>query len=152
MFDRRTLPYWATFVVFAGTLIILWMMGRNVICPPCGDIRIWYSGGDDSGQGGSQHLMDWYTPSHLIHGFLFYGATFLVLRKLALGWRLLIATLVECAWEIAENTEAVINRYREFTVSGEYWGGDAVINSAADVAAMFVGFWLALRLPIWRRF
>lgn len=145
MFDRRYLPYWATFVIFAGSLVILWMMGRNVICP-CGDIRIWYSG-DDSGQG-SQHLMDWYTPSHLIHGILFYGATLLVLPKLALGWRLAIATLVECAWEVLENTEAVINRYREFTVSGEYWG-DAVINSAVDVAAMFVGFWLALRLPIW---
>ncbi|MCI2400220.1 DUF2585 family protein [Aliiroseovarius subalbicans] len=145
MFERRFLPYWATGFVFVATLVILWAMGRNLICP-CGDIRLWYAG-DDSGQN-SQHLLDWYAPSHLIHGLLFYGATFLVMRKLALGWRLLAATLVECAWEVVENTEAVINRYREFTVSGEYWG-DAVINSAMDIGAMFLGFWLALRLPVW---
>jgi len=145
MFDRRYLPYWATLLVFLGALVTLYMMGRNLICP-CGEIKIWYSG-DDSGQG-SQHLFDWYSPSHLIHGFLFFGFLWLVARRLSVGWRLLIATIVEVSWEVLENTETVINRYREFTVSGEYWG-DAVINSAADVAMMFVGFWLALRLPIW---
>ncbi|HHB80180.1 MAG TPA: DUF2585 family protein, partial [Aliiroseovarius sp.] len=113
---------------------------------PCGAVKLWYSG-DDSGQG-SQHLLDWYSPSHLIHGFLFYGALWLVARRLPVGWRLFIATLVEAGWEMLENTEAVISRYREFTVSGEYWG-DAVVNSAADIAMMFVGFWLALRLPLW---
>ena len=141
MFDRRFLPYWATFFVFAASLVILWAMGRNVICP-CGEIWLW------DGSGGSQHLFDWYTASHLIHGFLFYGATFLVMRRAALGWRLAVATLVECAWEVVENTPWVINRYRETTVSEDYWG-DAVINSSADVVAMFVGFWLALRLPVW---
>ncbi|WP_300517954.1 DUF2585 family protein [Aliiroseovarius sp.] len=72
MFDRRFLPYWATFIEFLCSPVILWMMGRNVICR-CREIRVWYSG-DDSGQG-PQHLMDWYTPSHLNHGFLFYGVT-----------------------------------------------------------------------------
>lgn len=145
MFDRRHLPYWAVFFVTSATLVILLLMGRNLYCP-CGYVLLWYSG-DDSGQG-SQHLLDWYAPSHLIHGFLFYGITFLTMRRFALGWRLLVATIVEGAWEVLENTEAVINRYREFTVSGEYWG-DAVINSSADLLAMFLGFWLALRLPIW---
>ncbi len=141
MFDRRYLPYWATFFVFVATLVTLWAMGRNLICT-CGQVRFW------DGSGSSQHLFDWYAPSHLIHGFLFYGATFLLMRRVALGWRLLVATLVECAWEVVENTEAVINRYREQTVSEDYWG-DAVINSGLDVVAMFVGFWLALRLPVW---
>jgi len=145
MIDRKTLPYWATALVFLGALLALYLMGRNLICP-CGEVKLWYSGGD-SGQD-SQHLLDWYSPSHLIHGFLFYGALWLVARRLPVGWRLFIATLVEAGWEILENTETVINRYRQFTVSGEYWG-DAVINSAADITMMFVGFWLAMRLPIW---
>lgn len=145
MFDRRFLPYWAVLFVTIATLVTLLAMGRNFSCP-CGYTLLWYAG-DDSGQG-SQHLLDWYSPSHLIHGFLFYGATFLLMRRFALGWRLLVSTIVEGAWEVAENTEAVINRYREFTVSGEYWG-DSVVNSAADLAAMFLGFWLALRLPVW---
>jgi len=145
MFARRFLPYWATGFVTVATLVTLWAMGRNITCP-CGHTLLWY-GGNDNVQS-SQHLFDWYSPSHLIHGILFYGATFLVMRRFALGWRLLVATLVEGAWEILENTETVINRYREFTVSGEYWG-DSVVNSAADLGAMFLGFWLALRLPIW---
>jgi hypothetical protein len=68
--------------------------------------------------------------------------------NLSFGWRLLIATLVEVAWEIAENTDAVIERYREVTVSLDYFG-DSVINSVADIGAMVLGFWLASRLPIW---
>lgn len=148
MLDRKFLPYWATFIVTIATLVILFWMGRNLYCP-CGYVKVWYAG-DDGGQG-SQHLLDWYSASHLIHGFLFYGLMYLISRALprfTMGWRLLAATLIEGAWEIAENTEAVINRYREFTVSGEYYG-DAVINSGADLAAMFLGFWLALRLPVW---
>lgn len=145
MFERRFLPYWAVSFVAVATLVTLALMGRNLICP-CGTVKLWYAGGD-TGQS-SQHLLDWYFPSHLIHGFLFYGLTFLTLRRVALGWRLLIATIIEGIWEVIENTEAVINRYREHTISGEYYG-DAVINSASDLAAMFLGFWLALRLPIW---
>ena len=96
----------------------------------------------------SQQVFDWYWPSHLLHGFLFYGALWLVARRVEIGWRLAIATLVECAWEIVENTNAVIERYREVTISLDYYG-DSVLNSASDIAAMLLGFWLARRLPVW---
>jgi len=79
---------------------------------------------------------------------LFFGALWLVARRLALGWRLAIATLIESAWEIVENSEAVIQRYRELPIGLDYFG-DSVLNSVSDILAMMIGFFLASRLPVW---
>ncbi len=141
----RAAPYWLSLALVLLTGAILYAMGRNLICP-CGEVRMW-AGSAPPGES-SQHLMDWYTPSHLLHGFLFYGALWLTLRRAAFRWRLVIAVLVECAWEIVENSAWVIDRYRAVTVSFDY-NGDSVVNSMVDIAAMVAGFYLARFLPVW---
>ncbi len=127
------------------TLAALWLMGRVPICT-CGSMKFWF--GSVTGDETSQHFTDWYTLSHIIHGFLFYGATWLLFRNWSFGSKLLIATVVEAGWEIFENTSFIINRYREQTVSLNYYG-DSVLNSFGDLLAMMLGFVLASRLPVW---
>jgi hypothetical protein len=146
----RTTLYTALVLGLIGvTAGILLAMGRTAICT-CGTIELWH--GTVMDPGNSQHLTDWYTPSYIIHGFLFYGGTWLVGfvqgRPLPLGIALLMALGVECVWEIAENTNTVIDRYRATNIALNYYG-DSVINSVMDVGAMILGFWLARIWPVW---
>jgi hypothetical protein len=135
----------AVAAIIAVTAAILLWMGREPICK-CGYVKVWH--GVVVSSENSQHISDWYTPSHVIHGFAFYGLLWLVARRWSIGTRLAVATLIESGWEILENTPLIINRYREATIALDYYG-DSVINSTFDIGWMILGFALASRLPVW---
>ena len=144
--NRTVLNSLLLVAAFVGaTATILYTMGQPLICK-CGYVKLWH--GVVISSETSQPLSDWYTPSHIIHGILFFGLFTLILKKASLNLRLALSLALECAWEILENTDMIINRYREATISLDYFG-DSVINSSADILAMVVGFFLAARLPVW---
>jgi hypothetical protein len=133
----------ACLVILAATAAALLLMGRPPICT-CGEVSLWGPVGPTQ----SQMLSDWYSPSHIVHGLLFYAALWLVARSWPVERRFVVALLVECAWEVIENTPIVIDRYREATAALGYTG-DSVINSMSDAAMMAVGFLAARKLPVW---
>jgi hypothetical protein len=135
----------AVAAIVAASAALLYLMGRPPICT-CGDIDLWV--GQVNSSRTSQMLSDWYSPSHIVHGFLFYAALWLVARKWPVERRFVAAVTIEAAWEIVENTPMIINRYREATAALGY-SGDSVLNSVSDIAMMGLGFLLARKLPVW---
>jgi Protein of unknown function (DUF2585) len=129
--------------ILVAQALVLHLMGRFAICT-CGYVKLWE--GDPAGPGTSQHLTDWYTFSHLLHGFLLYFFLWLIFSHLPLGARLVLAVLLEAGWEILENTSFIIQRYRAETISLAYYG-DTIVNSISDTLTAVMGFLFAAWVP-----
>jgi hypothetical protein len=125
--------------------LALHFFGQPTICT-CGYVKVWE--GDVRGSGNSQHLIDWYTFLHIIHGFLFYLMLWVQFPGMPVLMRLVTATGIEAAWEITENTPMVINHYRKQALAQGYVG-DSIINSVSDTIAMILGFLIASRASVW---
>ena len=132
----------ALLVVFA--LVALYALGRPPICA-CGTVKLWVNAVHSADN--SQHLVDWYSPSHFIHGLLFYGLGWLFLRRNPIGERLVMAVAIEAAWEVLENSPIIIDRYRTATIALGYTG-DSILNSLSDIGFMLIGFLIARRLSV----
>jgi len=141
---KRVLPWFAILVVFLGTALILHSQGRLWWCS-CDYLLIW--SGDPWSSDNSQHLLDPYSFTHLLHGFLLCGLLSLIAPRLSALWQLWLTVTIEALWELVENSEFVIRRYREETAALGYQG-DTIVNSLGDIVICGLGFVLARRLGL----
>lgn len=149
--DKRRLysGYWPI-VAIAGAFILsaifLRVEGRLWICA-CGSVHVW--SGQICSADNSQHFLDPYSFTHLLHGFLFFWLIALLFSRLRRGWQVVLAVVFEVAWELFENTNFIIDRYRSETAALGY-AGDSVVNSFGDTICCLAGFLVARQLG-WRR-
>ena len=145
--QRKRLVVWLALALTIGVAVVLLRtQGRLWICE-CGRVLLWVN--EAQGPNTSQHIFDPYTFTHVLHGFLFFWLIVWLLPKLARDWQLWLAIAIEAAWEVMENTEFVIDRYRQATAARGYTG-DTIVNSLADILACGLGFVLARYLGVRR--
>lgn len=142
----RFLDWLLVATLLALHAVVLFCMGQPWIYEG-GYVKIWYGAAALTAEN-SQHLFDWYSPSHVIHGFLFYAALTFFFPRLSVGTRLLMALIIESGWELFENTDLVINRYREQALAQGYFG-DSIVNSMGDMIAAAFGFFCGSRFALW---
>lgn len=140
-------PFLASVAAAILMALVLWAQGRIWWCKS-GDWAVYINQAWNSSHT-SQHLLDPYSFTHVLHGVLFFWLTGLLFSRLGRGWKFLVAVIVEAAWEVLENSSYIIEKYRENTASLDYFG-DSIMNSIGDLMACSAGFWIAARLGIWR--
>jgi hypothetical protein len=145
---RRVLPWLAIVLVLVVNAYQLRSQGRLWWCS-CDYLLIW--SGDPWSSDNSQHLLDPYGFTHVLHGFIFCGLLALIVPRLSPVWQLWLAVSIEAVWEVVENSEFVIRRYREETAALGYHG-DTIVNSLADIILCGIGFVLARHLGFRRTF
>jgi hypothetical protein len=138
-------PPGATLLFLVVQAVALLGLGQPALCA-CGYVKLWH--GVVLSPENSQHLTDWYTFTHVIHGFGLYFLLWLIAPRMTFGLRLALVLGLEGIWEVFENTPFVIDRYRESALAQGY-SGDSVINSVFDTLAVGVGVALARTLPVW---
>ena len=139
-------PLLAFVAVLAATAIQLHRQGRFWLSAS-GRVTLWVSNAWSSET--SQQFFDPYTFTHVLHGIALCALVSLILPKLAVSWRLWVSVTLEALWELFENTNFIINRYRDATAALGYTG-DTVVNSLGDILACAAGFLLAWRLGLRR--
>jgi hypothetical protein len=139
-------PIITALCVIAAAVAVLWLQGRVWWCQ-AGDYSPW--AWNIWSPHNSQHLIDPYSFTHVLHGILEFWILGLIFRKMPLAWRFVIAIFIESSWEVLENTNYLINRYREETISLDYFG-DSIMNSLSDIACCALGFLIAYKLRFWK--
>lgn len=131
-------------LVLLLVVVLLRAEGRMFLCS-CGHFALWTS--DTCSSNTSQQLLDPYSFTHVLHGFLFFWLIALLFRRLTSGWQVWLALLLEGAWEVFENTRFVIDKYRTETAALGYTG-DTIVNSLGDLLCAFAGFMIARKLGL----
>jgi hypothetical protein len=134
------------FAVLLMALLMRWQ-GRLWWCK-LGDYALYVNDAWKSSHT-SQHFLDPYTFTHILHGVMFFWLAVLIFPKLSAAWRIFIGMFAEAAWEVLENTNYVIDKYRENTASLDYFG-DSVFNSVGDALACALGLWIAFKIGWWK--
>lgn len=145
--SRRSRGAWlAGIAALAATVFQLRRQGRTWWCA-CGQLDLW--AGDVHSAHCSQHLFDPYSITHVLHGVALFGILAWAWPRLLPAWRLVLAISIESLWELLENSQLVIDRYRATTIALGY-EGDSVVNSLSDILYCATGFILARKLGLRR--
>lgn len=142
--QQNLVPWLLIGLCLAMTVLILHSRGMLWWCR--WDSPLWLLSLDAWSKHNSQHLLDPYSLSHFQHGLIFFWFFYGLLRKkLSLPWLLALAVVVECGWELLENSPLIIDKYRANTASLEYYG-DSILNAFGDILACILGFWMASQI------
>lgn len=144
--SKNYLPLILCLAAAIAMVVFLFLQGRVWWCK-FGDLSPYIN--DAWSQHTSQHFFDPYSFTHILHGVIFFWILYLIAPKLSAIWKLFISVFAEAAWEGLENTNLIIDKYRENTASLDYFG-DSIFNSVGDLIACALGFWIALKLGWWR--